>query len=218
MFNLSRSNKVFTFCIFTYGIFLSFNGYSQIFEGSITYKTEVAILERLSDDVEINIRKDLEKDGASTSVNYYKKGNYASITAHKDVTEFHVFNPIDGLIYAWTEGNNTALTHDFENHLESEEKVQEIDTTQIILGIECKGLVISAGSLTTAYWYNTDYFRMDTTMYQQNQYAKQIGCFPFKVETATESVLTVNEMVNYREIPLSKDLFKIPAFDVITPY
>jgi len=195
-----------------------FYGQAQIFEGSMTYKTEVSYLDHLKDSIDIHVQNDLKELNSGIGITYYKEGNYASEIIKETGKKIYVFNPENNLFYEWIEGEEEAATHNFEENFEPAEKVTELASTQIILGIECHGLELKSKNLSTTYWYNKDYFKMDPSVFQQNDYTKRIGCIPLKVETKTESILSVHTVTSFKEMDISDEKFEIPSFTEINSY
>jgi hypothetical protein len=214
----------FKHCVLVVMLLLSFSARSQNFEGSITYKVEVAnpMPDKISDSDWQKIKKEkFGEKGYLVQKYYYKENNYLSEIEAGNQKGYQVYNPKDGLLYAWQLNSDSAVTVDSKKTLDTFVGFKESEKTETILGIPCKSVIVETSFGKTILWYNSNYFKMDAKFYAGHTYGhweqilKRIGCLPLKIESAGLMNHMVQTAIEYKQTSVSPEQFKIPAFKVV---
>ncbi|RZK12247.1 MAG: hypothetical protein EOO46_03850 [Flavobacterium sp.] len=195
--------------------------FGQNFEGWIHYK-----LEALNPNPEMipdstwqqGIRQQFGEKGYIVQKYFYKKDRYLSQMEIGTQKGFQAFNPKDKLLYSWEMNSDTAVTIDSRIYIDTFKEIIESDKTATILGIPCKSIIVKSTMGEMTLWYNSDYFKMDATLFKGHKYGhwyeilKKIGCLPLKMEQKGFMSHTVQTIMEYKAEPLDDTLFAIPKF------
>ena len=213
-------SKIFLFLL----ILTSFSTYAQTFEGWILYKI-VPIkpeIEGVSDSIwQKALMEKFGEKGYMETKAYYQQGNYAAEIVAGAEKGFQVYNPKNGLLYAWQTHSDTAITI---NSKKSRDEFMEIfvsDKIDTIAQIPCNQMVVQSAMGKTTVWYNKEYFKTDAKYFKGRLYEhweeiiQKIGCLPIKIRR--ETFLSANEqtLLDYEEVAVDKKVFTIPKFKVV---
>ena len=152
---------------------------------------------------------------------YYKGNRYFTEYSLGNEEGYQLYHPEDGLLYAWQAGSDSATTVNSKKYMDAAQGVSDADDTATILGIECKTMVVKGTFGESKYWYNSDYFKMDASLYEGHVYGNweavlnKIGSLPIKIEMKgmAPAVLT---MMDYKEEAVPDSKFELPNFKTIT--
>lgn len=211
-------------CLFTIGILAAhFFSYCQTYEGWITYKMEMEnpMASKITEEQWQEITK--EKFGEKGYIEqqyFYKEGNYTShmIAARKGC---QTYNPDDGLLYSWEENSDTAITVDSKKYMDKFDEIVDAKGTDTIMGIVCKSVIVKSKMGEMTLWYNSDYFKMDATLYEGHIYGhweqilNKIGCLPLKMNHKAFMMNMTQTMIEYKEEAVDDITFEIPEFKVV---
>ena len=209
------------FIVLTFLISIS-NG--QTFEGWITYKMEAfnPNTELIPDSTWQNIIKEqFGERGHILQKYYYKNDQYISEIDAGKQTGFQAYNVKDKLLYSWQLNSDTAITVDSRKYMDELIEITDNETVDTILGIPCKSILVKSKFGQTTVWYNSDYFKMDASMYKGHKYGhweqtlEKIGCVPLKMEQKGFMLHIVQTAVAFKEEPINDIKFTIPNFKTI---
>lgn len=202
---------------------------AQSFEGWITYKMEAEnpMPTLIPDSTwQRSIKEQFGERGYIIQKYYYKNDNYISeIDAGKE-TGYQAYNIKDKLIYSWQINSDTALTIDSRKNKDELIGIIESSAVDTILGISCKSILVKSKMGEMTLWYNSDYFKMDATLFKGHQYGHwqqildKIKCLPLKMEQKGYLTQIVQIATDYKEEPIKDSQFEIPKFKSIieNPY
>lgn len=218
-------NNFFKFSLVTIGIIFSITkSFGQIFEGWITYKIEAVNPDTtLIDDStwQLSMKEVFGEQKHIIQRCYYKRDRYiADINAGKQ-NGWQAYNVTDKLLYSWNDNNDTAITVDTKKSLDPFLEIKDNDMTDTILDIPCKSVTLTSRFGQMTLWYNTDYFKIDSTLFEGYKYghweqiAKRIGCLPLKIRQEGLNGSTLQTAISYKKESINDDIFKIPEFKTV---
>lgn len=208
---------------FTFLIFLLSNIYSfgQSFEGSITYKLEVLNPnpKMIADSSwkEMLVSQFGER-GYMIQKYFYKKDKYISEIDAGMQNGYQAYNPKTKLLYSWQANSDTVVTINTKDYMDNLLEISDYDVLDTILGIPCKAIVIKSAFGEMKLWYNSDYFKMDPSLYKGHKYGHwdqiltKIGCLPLKMEQKGFMSNIVQTVMEFEEAPIDDAKFAIPKF------
>jgi len=198
--------------------------YGQSFEGTITYKTEALnpnpalFPDSMWQEI---LTSQFGESGTLTQQYYYKKGKYISYIQSGNEKGYQAYNPEDGLLYAWEEGSDTAVTINSKKTMDTLVEIIDEEGTDTILGIVCHSILVKSKMGGARIWYNSDYLTMDWKYYKGHIYGhweqilKHIGCIPLRIEQKGFMAHLIQTAVSYEEVPINDEHFIIPEFKEI---
>lgn len=199
--------------------------YGQSFEGTIIYKTEVLTPDPImipdSTWKEV-IKSQFGEKGYMLQKYFYKKGNYTCEIEAGENREFQIYNPKDGLLYAWHDKSDTAVILDSKKNIDKLAEIIDSEDSDTILGIPCKSVIVKSKRTKMKLWYNSDYLKIDSDFYKRNIYSHweqiltKIGCFPLKIEQREFMTHVILTVIEFEEIPIDNSKFEIPKFKYVT--
>lgn len=166
-------------------------------------------------------KKFLESKNTLFKKCYYKRNKYiADINAGKQ-NGWQAFNVTDKLLYSWKDKNDTVITVDSKKSLDQFLEIKDDVMTDTILGIPCKSVIVISKFGRITLWYNTDYFKIDSTLFKGYKYghweqiAKKIGCLPLKIRQEGLNGSTLQTAISYKQESIDDGIFKIPEFKTV---
>ncbi len=187
---------------------------NENFEGWVTYKTIPVKPDMISqEDWDFQIKEIFGDQGYIFQKNYYKPGQFCAEMNSGLEMGMQVYNPMDSLHYAWQMKSDSALTEN--KNAPSFIKVvdmKDLDTMQVINGINCMGLQVDLNMGSYKIWYNKEVLKMNSEDYKGTQFAmeviKRIGCLPLK----SESDMITIEIIDFKKEKVPENIFTIPNF------
>lgn len=209
--------KFFTLLLFL----MTFKMLSQSFEGSVTYKIiSINPYSQISDSVwHERLKEYYSPKGYSLRKYFYKGNKYMCETDFHQTKKNQVFNPKDGLIYNWIEKSDTVFTINSRINRDELFEIIDLNKTEKILNIECKGLQFKTRQNIITIWYNPAYLRIDPALFKGHifgsweQILKKTGSLPLKIEHTGEIGRVIHTVIEYNEITVDEKKFTIPEFE-----
>jgi hypothetical protein len=208
-------------------IVLTFVGsisYGQTFEGWLTYKMEALNPnpKMIPDSTwQKGIKEQFGERGHIVQKYYYKKDKYISEIDAGKQTGFQAYNVKDKLLYSWQINSDTAITVDSRKSMDELVEIIDNEAVDTILGIPCKSITVKSKMGQMTLWYNSNYFKMDASMYKGHKYGhwgqilKKTACLPLRMEQKGFMAYIVQTAIDYKEEPISDNQFIIPKFKTI---
>ena len=204
---------------------LTFNVFSQTFEGSITYKLETLNPnpDMIPDSIWNEKMKELfGEDGFSVQKYFYKENYYMSEFESNGQMSNQIFDPSNHLLYNFEQGSSAAMTIDTRKFIDQFENIIELEETIEVLGIECRGIVVNSSMSKMTLWFNSDYLKMDPSYYQEHIYGHwkyiidHTSCLPLMVETKGMMTHVIQTAMDFEEVDIPESRFDIPKFSEVT--
>lgn len=204
---------------------LSSMGYSQTFEGSITYKIVAhnPFPEKVPDSTwQRGLKEQFGERGYMLQKYYYKKASYISEIDAGQQVGFQAFSPQDHLIYSWQKGTEEAVTVDSRKNMDAFVEFIENEATETILGIQCKSIVLKSKMGQMTLWYNPEHFKMEAKYFKGHVYGhweqilKELGCLPLKMEQKGFMTHVTQTAIAFKKEPIGGEKFAIPTFKEVT--
>ena len=198
--------------------------YGQTFEGWITYKMEALNPnpKMIPDSTwQKGIKEQFGERGHIIQKYFYKKDKYISEMDAGKETGFQAYNTKDKLLYSWQLDSDTAITVDSKKYLDELVEIKDSEAVDTIMGISCKSIIVKSKMGQMTLWYNSDYFKMDASLYKGHKYGhweqilKKIGCLPLKMEQKGFMTHIVQTATDFKEEPINDNQFTIPKFKTI---
>jgi len=198
--------------------------YGQTFEGWITYKMEALNPnpKMIPDSTwQKGIKEQFGERGHIIQKYFYKKDKYISEMDAGKETGFQAYNSKDKLLYSWQLDSDTAITVDSKKYLDELVEIKDSEAVDTIMGISCKSIIVKSKMGQMTLWYNSDYFKMDASLYKGHKYGhweqilKKIGCLPLKMEQKGFMTHIVQTATDFKEEPINDNQFTIPKFKTI---
>lgn len=218
-------NFFFRFSLVTIGILLSITkSFGQFFEGWITYKIEAVNPDTtLIDDStwQLSMKEVFGEQKHIIQRCYYKRNKYITDIKAGKQNGWQAFNVTDKLLYSWNDKNDTAITVDTKKSLDQFLELKDDVMIDTILDIPCKSVTLTSKFGRMTLWYNSDYFKIDSTLFEGYNYghweqiAKRIGCLPLKIRQEGLNGSTLQTAISYKEESINDDIFKIPEFKTV---
>jgi hypothetical protein len=195
--------------------------FAQNFEGSIIYK-----LEALNPNPKMIpdsswqkiLVKQFGEHGYMIQKYFYKKDKYISeIDAGKSIG-YQAYNPKTKLLYSWQANSDTVVTINTKIYMDNLIEITDSEVLDTISGIPCKSIVVKSALGEMKLWYNSDYFKMDASLYQDHKYGHweqiltKIGCLPMRMEQKGFMTNIVQTIIEFKEEPIEDAKFSIPKF------
>jgi hypothetical protein len=152
---------------------------------------------------------------------YYQQNKYAAEIQAGTEKGFQVYNPKNGLLYAWQSNSDTATTINTKKSRDEFMEIFESEEIDSIAGIPCNQIVVQSSLGKTTVWFNKEYFKTDAKYFKGRVYGhweeivKKIGCLPIKIKQETFINASEQILIDYDEIAVDKKVFEIPTFKVI---
>lgn len=198
--------------------------YGQTFEGWITYKMEALNpnTKMIPDSTwQKGIKEQFGERGHIIQKYFYKKYKYISEMDAGKETGFQAYNSKDKLLYSWQLNSDTAITVDSRKYMDELVEINDSAAVDTIMGIPCKSIIVKSKMGQMTLWYNSDYFKMDASLYKGHKYGhweqilKKIGCLPLKMEQKGFMTHIVQTAIDFKEVPINDNQFTIPKFMTI---
>lgn len=198
--------------------------YGQTFEGWITYKMEALNPnpKMIPDSTwQKGIKEQFGERGHIIQKYFYKKDKYISEMDAGKETGFQSYNSKDKLLYSWQLNSDTAITVDSRKYMDELVEITDSEAMDTIMGISCKSIIVKSKMGQMTLWYNSDYFKMDASLYKGHKYGhweqilKRIGCLPLKMEQKGFMTHIVQTATDFKEEPINDNQFTIPKFKTI---
>jgi hypothetical protein len=210
--------KIFGFFL----VFVSATIFGQSFEGTVTYKIiSINPYTQISDSVwHERLKEYYSPKGYSLQKYFYKGNKYMSETDFHKTVKFQVYNPKNGLLYNWVDKSDTVVTINSKINRDELFEIIDLNKTETIMNIQCKGLIFKTRQNIMTVWYNPLYLKVDASLYKGHifgsweQILKRTGCLPIRIENTGEIGKVVKEIVEYKEMSVDDNKFNIPEFEV----
>jgi hypothetical protein len=184
---------------------------AQLFEGKVTYMFEIRNGD--SNNIPDSVFNMMYKDAPNITYTYYYKDNRFKAVTGYNVANIQIYEPSENRIYYYTEGSEVA----FWSEWDEETKMEKLDRTETILGIECSGIVLRTKESETTIYHVQKYTLDAPKVKEANTWGKFLeatGSVPLKYIIKGDGAqhITVLTATEITEENLSDEFFKIPKF------
>ncbi len=211
--------------VFTFLLLTSIIAHSQSFEGTVIYKMDFEISEKLT---KMGITKELllekmKSEGSWTDSMKvcYKEGDYYGLIGKKPKS-WSFYNSKTNKIYSMTEGSDVCTVADASIDTEAAmggemPTVKKLDTTVVVNGITCDIVRIKWKNGTTDNYYNASKLIVDPKLYTKHiyeawgEYLKISKALPVKIVKSVQGMTITMTLIAETEEPISDQLFTVPV-------
>jgi hypothetical protein len=190
-------------------------GFSQVFEGKITYANSYkSKLSQLTD-------QQLETMMGTTQ-NYYIKGaNYKSIF-NGTFIKMHLYRSAENKSYSLTANSDSLYSEDYSKNNDVATKSEVGKAQETVSGILCNVLIIYTPKGKTTYYYNSKY-GVNPVNFSQHRYGNwyyllsKTKALPLKIISENEQFTLISIAVSITPMKLEETIFTLPDSKLIAP-
>jgi len=208
-------------------IIISHITFSQSFEGTLTYITDLEISPKLEKMgmTKQSLVDNMKKDGSwlDTLSISYKKSNYYYKSSN-NLKSWLIYNSETNKIYSVQDGVKNEICSVIDASIDTEFAytnkmpiVTKIDTIVIVNNIECKIVRVKWKTGTYDYYYNSSMFNINPEMYSKHLYdgwyefLKISNSLPIKIVKIVNGTMTVTAtLINSKTNEIDDKLFTVP--------
>lgn len=201
--------------------FIPVLSFSQNFEGTLVYNNDIEIAEKFSDQFGMTKEKMMEsgKFFEKTLITY-KNGNYLSKPNKGKIKVIYLSDRNEILTIDKESELVPAIKAEIDLETELKEKRPKItvkQTDEIILNKKCSKVIVEWETGTYEYFFNSDYLKMDSTLYNNHkydmwsEYLKISNSLPLKIVKKIGGMMTTTmTLKEIKEYAVDDKIFKLP--------
>ncbi len=199
-------------------------GYSQSFEGVITYSVEFEMKGKL-EELKDQVLEKLEREGAFyDTVKIFIKGDRYKKITNAEKAKSTIYIPEENELYFFEKGSEyvtilTAAEYGAINLNLPEPEVVKLDSVKMINGIHCNLLKLKWGNFGEGYYaYNSEKASIDPVLYREHNFEylnvvlAATKSYPLEMTSDLNNVIAIRmTLASLQAVELTNEVFQIPA-------
>lgn len=221
-----KEKKLF-FIPFVISILLSYFSYGQTFEGSITYKRDIKVLNKMKSygigKEQLIAKMEMEGTWFDSLKISYKNGYYHQLNYSTDKS-WVIYRPDSNSFFTIQEGEASDLVVVTNAGIDKEKKLNNkkptvtlLDSTVELNGVKLEIVKIQWKSGAYYYYFNRSIFKTNPHNFIGHvydgfyEYLKISNCYPVVIQKVVPGMMiTTQTMVSFKKENISDSLFKLP--------
>ncbi|WP_152975542.1 hypothetical protein [Lacinutrix himadriensis] len=200
-------------------------GFSQNFEGTLVYENDIKIAEKFSKQLGMTKEKMMESGKfLEETLITYKNGNYLSKPNKGKIKVVYLSDRNEILTIDKKSELVPAIKAEIDLETELKEKSPKItveQTDEIILNTKCSKVIVVWETGTYEYFFNSDYLKMDSTLYNNHkydmwsEYLKLSNSLPLKIVKRMYGMMTITmTLKEIKKHSVNDKVFKLPKLEL----